>query len=240
MSAPVMIVDVVGDDDLMRLLFLRHGQTPSNVAWALDTAAPGADLNDLGRRQADAVPGGLVDERIGALYASSLVRAQQTAAPLARARGLDLRIHPGLREIAAGDLEMRTDKESLVTYLETVFSWPEGDLDRRIPGGESGAEVLARVDGAVEEIAATGHDNVVCVSHGAVIRVWAACRAHNVEPTYAMEHWLPNTGLVVLEGTPGGSWSVTTWLGHAVGGIELSDVVHTGPTGEPESVVEAE
>ena len=37
----------------MRLILIRHGQTHSNVAHALDTTVPGADLTDLGREQAD-------------------------------------------------------------------------------------------------------------------------------------------------------------------------------------------
>ena len=36
-----------------RLHLVRHGQTPSNVAGALDTALPGAPLTELGREQAE-------------------------------------------------------------------------------------------------------------------------------------------------------------------------------------------
>ena len=35
-----------------RLILLRHGQTHANVARRLDTRPPGAELTDLGRRQA--------------------------------------------------------------------------------------------------------------------------------------------------------------------------------------------
>ena len=40
----------------MRLLLVRHGQTPSNVAGLLDTALPGPGLTALGTRQAAAIP----------------------------------------------------------------------------------------------------------------------------------------------------------------------------------------
>ncbi len=91
----------------MRLLLIRHGQTPSNLKFLLDTAVPGAALTELGERQAAALPEALGDENIDTLYASTLIRTQLTAAPLAGARGLDVVVRDGIREVAAGDLEMR-------------------------------------------------------------------------------------------------------------------------------------
>ena len=35
----------------MRLLLIRHGETPGNVLGQLDTAHPGPGLTDLGERQ---------------------------------------------------------------------------------------------------------------------------------------------------------------------------------------------
>lgn len=90
----------------MRLYLIRHGQTPSNVQRLLDTGEPGPGLTELGRQQAEALPEALAGAGIEALYASSLVRTQLTARPLADALGLEPAIRPGLREIGAGDLEM--------------------------------------------------------------------------------------------------------------------------------------
>src|SRR5665647_1038410 len=77
-------------DGPMRLILVRHGQTSSNISRALDTAEPGPDLTDLGRAQAAALSRVLDGAPIGAIYASTLVRTQQTAAPLAAAHGLDV------------------------------------------------------------------------------------------------------------------------------------------------------
>lgn len=217
----------------MRLLLIRHGQTPSNVIHALDTAAPGADLTDLGRAQAAALPEALADERIEAIYATTLVRTQQTAQPLAQARGLEVLVRPGFREIAAGDLEMRTDGEALHAYIDVVFSWPE-QPDRRMPGGESGREVVDRCDAVVAEAAAAGTDRVAVFAHGAVIRAYAAARAHNVDADYAATHWLRNTGMVVLEGTPDQGWEMTRWVEQPLGGEHLNDELAADPTGAPE------
>lgn len=218
----------------MRLLLVRHGQTTSNVGHQLDTDVPGADLTELGRTQAQAVPAALADEAIDALYVSDLVRTSQTAAPLAQAVGLEPRVRGGLREISAGDVEMRSDEEAVDAYLGTIFAW-DVEPDRRVPGGESGTEVFARFDEVVAEAHAEHPDGtVVMVSHGAMIRAWAAARADNVDLDYAGEHWLPNTGLVALEGDPGRGWTVVCWTQEPLGGPALADRAHTGPGGEPE------
>lgn len=223
----------VGHDGRMRLLLIRHGQTSSNIAQKLDTAAPGADLSELGRRQAAAIPAALAEEDIGAVYASNLVRAQQTAQPLADALGLQPIIRAGIREIAAGDLEMRSDDESIQQYVDAVFGWPE-DLERRVPGGESGTEVLARFDEVVAEAAGSGVATVAFVSHGAMIRVWVGIRSTNRDTAYTLEHWLLNTAMVALEGSVEDGWTVLQWTEGPLGGPELADPAHTGPTGEPD------
>lgn len=73
----------------MRLLLIRYGQTPSNVAGLLDTRIPGPGLTDLGRRQAEALPALLAEEGIGALLVSTMRRTHESAAPLAAALPLD-------------------------------------------------------------------------------------------------------------------------------------------------------
>lgn len=213
----------------MSLLLVRHAETPSNVDHLLDTAVPGPGLTALGARQAAALPDALAAEDIGALYASTLVRAQLTAAPLAAARGLDVRVRDGIREIAAGDLEMLPgDSEQGALYMKTAFAWAAGDTALRMPGGESGEEALARYDAVTAEAAASGARTVAMVSHGAAIRMWTAARAANVDVAFAAAHPLGNTGVVVLEGSPADGWKALSWEGAAV-----QPAGETGPTGEP-------
>jgi len=213
----------------MRLLLIRHGQTPSNVAFLLDTAVPGPGLTALGEQQAAALPEVLADEDIEALYASTLVRTQLTAAPLATARGLDVLVRDGLRELEAGDLEMLPgDTEQGALYMKTVFAWAAGDTALRMPGGESGAEALARYDAVVAEAAGSGAGTVAMVSHGAAIRMWTAARADNVDVPFAAARPLDNTGVVILEGSPADGWKALSWAGATV--APSSD---SGPAGRP-------
>jgi len=210
----------------MRLILIRHGQTPSNVRGLLDTQPPGPGLTELGTAQAAAVPVTLADEVIDALYASTALRAQLTAAPLAAARGLDVGIRSGLREIAAGDWEMLGDDTSVHGYLELIGAWLAGDLQRRSPGptGESGVEVMARFDAVIGEIAATGVDVAAVVAHGAVNRTWASLRADNLDDGFGAAHPLRNTGIVILDGDPRTGWTAVSWTGaRFVGGVPVAD-----------------
>lgn len=221
----------------MRLLLIRHGQTPSNVKRLLDTAEPGPGLTPLGQEQAAALPDALAGERIEALYASTLLRTQLTVAPLAARTGLEVRVRDGIRELSAGDLELRGDDEAVETYMTTAFAWAAGETALRMPGGENGVEALRRFDAVVEEAAGTGAGTVAMVSHGAAIRMWSAARADNIDVHYAPARELGNTGVVILSGAPGEGWRVLHWEGRAVGpddsGIEAS-----GPAGEAVEGVE--
>ncbi|MGW5371791.1 histidine phosphatase family protein [Streptomyces sp. NPDC004009] len=212
----------------MRLLLVRHGQTPSNIGRLLDTAVPGPGLTPLGERQAAELPGALAGEDIEAVYASTLLRTRLTAAPLAAVRGLEMIVRDGIREVGAGDLEMLPgDSPRGELYLRTVFAWAAGDTAVRMPGGESGEETLARYDAVVAEAAASGAATVAMISHGAAIRLWTAARAPNVDVGFAAARPLRNTGVVVLEGSPADGWKAMAWEGATV-----EPAGEGGPAGE--------
>ena len=224
----------------MRLLLIRHGQTPSNVLGLLDTAIPGPGLTDLGLAQAAALPETLADDRIDAIYASAQPRAQLTAEPLAARRGLPIIVREGLCEVSAGDLEMLGDEDSIRTYQRTIRLWMAGRLDERMPNGPAGTEVVSRFDAVVSEVVDSlrrdvGDDGTaVLFAHGAMLRVWATVRGTDlatVDDTVGRRHTLHNTGMIVLDSTPTGGWEVVSWAGQALGGAQLDDGVDDGPAG---------
>lgn len=196
----------------MRLILVRHGQTPSNVVRALDTAIPGPGLTDLGHEQARSLVPRLAQERIDRIYVSTLTRTHLTAAPLAQSLRLEPVIRDGLREIDAGELEMSRDIGHIEAYLSRVFSWIDGDLDPVIPGTTAtGADVLLRFDDVVNEAHAQAPGGTaVLVSHGAVISTWAGARGTNVDADFVKANHVENTGTVILTGDPG-AWAVERW-----------------------------
>ncbi|MGE7386503.1 histidine phosphatase family protein [Streptomyces sp. NPDC004126] len=201
----------------MRLLLIRHGQTPANLDHVLDTAEPGSALTGEGLRQAAALPDALAGEDIGALLASTLLRARQTAAPLARALGVEPLVRRELRELEAGVWEGRRDADAVRSYMSTAVAWGAGHTGVPMPGAEGGAAFLARYDAAVAEAAALGARTVAIVAHGTAFRVWTAARARNVSVEFATAHALPNTGVVTLEGSPEEGWTARSWTGTALG-----------------------
>lgn len=228
----------------MRLLLIRHGQTPANVRGEIATVRPGPSLTKLGRRQADALATSILTdagETIAAVYVSPLTRTAETAAPLAASLGLEPEVLEGLEEIEAGELEDRRDMPSVMAYVRTVFGWAAGDLDVRMPGSIDGNEFFTRFDAAISTIAERHPDaTVAIVSHGAAIRVWSGARAENLEPDYGAHKHLDNTGIVVLSGSPAEGWRAETWAGEPIGGPELVDHTAADPIGDPIDEVEQE
>lgn len=242
----------------MRLLLIRHAQTPANVDGVLDTRIPGPGLTELGRRQADALADALGSERIAALSVSRMTRTSLTAAPLAERLGVVPVVEPGLEEISVGELEGASDPESLRRFVAVLAAWSEGDAAARVEGGEDWTEFAARFDRAVAAtleraraasgVHAAGGDGsadpaaavidraldgtaAAIVSHGAAIRCWVGGRARNVPPTFAGSHDLGNTGVVEVEGDPDAGFRLLAWEGGPVGGDELEDDA-PDPTGE--------
>jgi len=216
----------------MRLLLIRHGQTPANVRGELDTGRPGPGLTALGHAQAAAIPAALQGVQIDAIFASVLVRTEQTATPLARARDLRITALDGIHEIEAGDLEMATDHDSYRVYLETCLAWGLGERDRMMPGATTGAAFFDRFDASIAQVAASGADVAAVVSHSAAMRVWVAGTATNIEPMFSAHQELDNTSMITLEGSPADGWQLVEWRGEPLGGEVLVDDSAEDPTGE--------
>lgn len=225
----------------MRLLLIRHGQTQPNADEVIDTRIPGPPLTALGTRQAAALPEALAQvlagEDLGALWVSSMLRTHQTAAPLARAHGLSPVERHGLHEIQAPHWELSGDPAHLDAYYDVVLSWAHGQLQRPMPGGETGEEFFARYDAVVDEAVrvarAAGQDTVAVVGHGTAIRCWSARRADNLDAATLERRPLENTGVVVLQATPQGArpWTCRTWMGAPPSGIGAH--APAGPAGAP-------
>ena len=220
----------------MRLLLLRHGQTHGNTAGALDTGEPGLELTELGQRQAEAAAQALAEPGVDQIFVSSLVRTHQTAAPLAHMLGVEPHVLPGLREIYAGDFNMRDDHDAIAGYIGTVAAWIEGRYDERMPGGESGHEFLQRYDESGAEVLRTrveaGPASALVVSHGAALRTWVSARVPGVESHAKATDPLHNTACIELVGDPVEGWTIESWHSEPVGGAFLDDLTAPDPTGQ--------
>lgn len=195
----------------MKLTLVRHGETPGNVAGRLDTAPPGPGLTERGEHQAAALVQRFAGDRFDAIWTSAHLRTRVTAAPLAADRGMEPQVRPQLGEFSAGDLEGRSDADALAVFLGVMHAWIGGDLDPTMPGGESGHDILCRMDAAFAEVHATGDESALVVSHGGVLRIWTATRCANITTEFALANYLVNTGVIVVTGTPTDGWHCESW-----------------------------
>jgi probable phosphoglycerate mutase len=198
-----------------RLLFVRHAESLANATRSLDCAVPGPGLTEAGRAQAAALADDLAGEDVRVIWASPMTRALATAAPLADRFGLAVRTHPDLREAHVGDLHPRSDESAIWHWNRVYARWlADAELDERRPGGESGAEVIARYVPAVREITASLTDGVaVIVTHGAAMRLVLAGLCPEVSPLYALENHLDNAEAVEVEALDGGGYRCLRWAG---------------------------
>jgi len=155
------------------ILLVRHGQTPTTGA-TLPGRAGGLSLADAGRGQADAVArriGAL--KKIAAIYASPLERTRETAAPIAKACGVRVRVDRGLLECDFGAWTGRPLKELFkLPEWSTVQRYPSGF---RFPGGESFTEMQQRITGALARLVERHRgETVVAVSHADPIKAAVA------------------------------------------------------------------
>lgn len=200
----------------LRLMLVRHGQTESNVRKALDSKPPGPPLNLLGQQQANELAADLADEPVVAVYASTAIRAQQTAEPVAAKHGLDVRVVPGVQEVFVGDLECRTDDAALQEFFRVFSGWAEGELAVPMPGGESGEQARDRFERVIADIRAEHREGVVVlVSHGGILRLVAPMLADNLTPENTKFAMVPNTGRIVLDDGP--AWRCVEWTGLDLG-----------------------
>jgi probable phosphoglycerate mutase len=155
------------------VLFVRHGQTPT-TGTTLPGRAPGLHLADSGRTQADRAAARIaLLKRVDAVYASPLERTRETAAPIAKARKLAVRIDRGLLECDFGDWTGRKLNElRKLPQWNAVQRYPSGF---RFPEGESFTEMQTRIVTAVDRIV-TRHSGgvVVAVSHADPIKAAVA------------------------------------------------------------------
>ena len=143
----------------MKIILIRHGESEGNVRHEINDD-PGriVNLTARGRLQAEAATERLRDMLFTHAYASQFPRAQQTAAILLQHRNLDICIDARLNERISGlDGRHVDDFNELVRrdYLRT-----------KPPLGESFLELMERMRGFLNEIAARHPDGVVlAVSH---------------------------------------------------------------------------
>ena len=194
------------------VLVVRHGQSAGNVSRRLSSAAPGGELTETGREQAAAAAAALADRNVSRVFASPLLRAQQTAQILADAVGAGpVHVLDDVREFSLGDCE-GSDTEDDWARVDAIFdAWMDGHLAESLPGGESGLAVVTRMREALQSVADQHRgETVVVVSHGGAMAVGLPWLADDVRDDRARGSGVPNCGVIEMQGDADG-WRLVSW-----------------------------
>ena len=148
------------------ILVARHADAEyESHHWADE----GGCLTTQGRAQAAVLGERLAAREVTRVWTSTYARAVQTAEIAAAHLRVPVTTREGLREFSVGSLAgSRADDP----FADTYRAWLDGDLDRRLPGGETGAELRFRMHHVLHEIAERHPgETVLAVSHGGLMRL---------------------------------------------------------------------
>ncbi len=181
-------------------LLIRHGQSQANLdnIFAGHTDVP---LTELGQKQAkltaDFIAGNFA---VDAVYASDLARAFATGEAVAKAFGLPITAHKGLREIYGGDWEQAHYPDLPVKYPKEFSVWLKDIGNAYCPSGESVRELQQRLVATLSEIANENEGKtVVIATHACAIRsVMSYCEQKGVEGMKDIP-WVSNASVTIVE-----------------------------------------
>ncbi|OBH09055.1 histidine phosphatase family protein [Mycobacterium sp. E1747] len=193
--------------------FIRHAQSESNASGVIDTSVPGPGLTPEGQGQAQQVAHQAGRKDYDGIYASTMVRTQQTAAPLASELGKQVQVLQGIQEINAGWFEGKPIAEEASTFLLAPSDWLRGDTQDKIPGSISGKEFNEQFTSAIAKVYNSGQHNPVVFSHKFAIEYWTVMNVKNAKDSLLTSHPLPNVGRVVITGNPMNGWTLVDWDG---------------------------
>jgi probable phosphoglycerate mutase len=194
---------------MTELLLVRHGETDMNRELRFQGHVNVA-LNDVGLEQARRVAARLAGEPADAIYVSDLLRARQTAAPIAEGLSLHAVADAGLREQHFGRVDgMRVD-DIQREHPEAWAGWLRFDQDFAMPEGESTRAFHARVIEAFQRlVAAHPAQTVVIVTHGGVLdMVYRTARSLDLSGPRQSE--IPNAGVNRIR-VRDGCFDIVSW-----------------------------
>lgn len=159
------------------LYLLRHGATEANLAKPARLQGRRLDspLAKLGVRQAEATRDFLAIRPVDYCYSSPLLRALQTAAIVAAPHGLTPQPLDALAECDVGQWEGLDWQTIRNRYLEDYQRYMSDPGQFGYPGGESFADVYARVSHTLENLLAVhAGQSILVVAHHVVNRTYLA------------------------------------------------------------------
>ena len=179
---------------MTELILIRHGETEWNRELRFQGHVD-VGLNATGLEQARRLARRLSGEAAHRIYASDLLRAQQTAQPLGQALGLATLTDAALREQSFGQVDgMRVD-DIKAQHPQAWEGWLRFEEDYCMPQGETTRQFHGRVMDAVHRLVASHPgETLVIVTHGGVLdMIYRTARSLGLSGPRQSE--IPNAGV---------------------------------------------
>lgn len=181
------------------VILVRHGQSTTNVQKVF-TGQLNAPLTSMGVEQAERMAQYVARYPVEKVYASSLQRAVDTAAPICRLLGCPMETSDDLREIYAGSWEGLSFEEVAARYPDSYAIWRQDFGNAHPDGGESCRALYDRVIEAFRHIVEDTQEQVICiVSHAIPIRMIESYIAYGSVAYAAKMPWVPNASVTVYD-----------------------------------------
>jgi broad specificity phosphatase PhoE len=189
--------------DIMRLHIVRHGQTDWNAARRIQGQLD-SELDDTGKQQAADRGSDFTDMNLLAVYSSSSVRTRQTTQLVLGSRTDNVTYRDELREVTLGIWEGQYWADIEEQFPEIVDAHAKGLPSFKIEGAENSDEVQRRGSSAIEAIIAAHsdaavHDNILIVSHGAIMKTILAYYLNVALTNLHTLPQLPNCAHCIIE-----------------------------------------
>ena len=180
-----------------RFVLVRHGEASGNreLRYLGTTDVP---LTERGQAHALQLAEAVRPFGIAAVYTSPLRRAADTAAHIVAALNLTSRVEADLREEDFGAWENLTRAEVVARDPDALAAWEAG-AEVAPPGGESLAQVRARIVACTNRLAVRHPDQTVAlVSHVGPIKA-LVCAALELPSRGAQRMWLDPASVCVVD-----------------------------------------
>lgn len=183
----------------MKLYLTRHGETDWNIQNRIQGQTDTL-LNEKGREQARELAGRLKEGYgIRTIYTSRQKRAQETAAVIGQAIHVDPIVKDGLEEISFGRWEGYTWRQVREQFPGEYQAWYGNRRYQVPPEGESYQQLLDRLLPALEGIFEENGENVLAVTHSAVIMTLMSYIYKTPFEEMAKNYKTGNTGIVEID-----------------------------------------
>ncbi|MFN7119787.1 MAG: histidine phosphatase family protein [Saprospiraceae bacterium] len=176
------------------IYIIRHGETDLNRQGIVQGSGVDAPLNELGRQQAQAFYDLYKVVPFEVVLTSALQRTHQTVAPFLET-GLPWEQFADINEMNWGEHEGKVSTPEMhADYQQIKEAWSRGELEVRLPGGESAEELGIRISRFIDHLKHRAEKLILVCSHGRAMSAMM-CLLHGL-PLHEMNQYFHyNTGL---------------------------------------------